>query len=158
MTVRENVRGADNQQERLPLSPDYVVGLIDGEGYFSVSASIDTSKNYVSRRVRVIFGVKIKEADGEILERLRYTLGCGDIFFRKDIRPKFSNCFEYQVRKYEDIRSIVIPFFKKYRLQMKSKRESFERFCEIAELFEQKLHLSERGFTRVRELARAVHR
>ena len=42
---------ADNQQERLSvLSPDYIVGLVDGEGYFSVTVRIDTSKTYESHR------------------------------------------------------------------------------------------------------------
>jgi len=153
------VNSAENQQERLSvLSPDYIVGLVDGEGYFSVNAAIDKSKNYLSRRVRLVFGVKIKESDGDILYRLQATFGCGYVKRRIDERPTFCDCLEYQVRDFADIKRIIIPFFCQYVLQVKSKQVSFERFCEIAELFEEKKHLTEKGFVLVRNLTKAIHR
>jgi len=156
--MSKNVFSAENQQERLPkLLPDYIVGLVDGEGYFSVSATIDRSKNYLSRRVRLVFGVKIKEEDGGILYRLKETFGCGEVSRKIDTRPKFSNCLEYQVRDYTDIKTIIIPFFQKYRLQIRSKRASFEGFCKIGDFFEKKIHLTEEGFEKVKNLAKAIH-
>ena len=149
---------ADNQQERLPkLTPDYVVGIIDGEGYFSVSVSQDLSKTYKSLRVRLMFGVKLNEGDGQILYNIRDFFGCGTIYKKIDERPTFSNCLEYQVKNYPDIKTKIIPFFQKYPLLFKSKRFAFERFVEIAKLFEAKNHLTDQGFEEMKELAKAMH-
>ena len=157
--MSENASSADNQQERLlKLSADYVVALIDGEGYFSVSVTIDKSKNYLSRRVKLVFGVKLREVDGEILYRLKKTLGCGVIFRRIETRVGHSNCLEFQVRDFKDIKTIIIPFFHRNTLQMKTKRTSFENFCKIANYFEKKLHLTEAGFLKVQNLAHEVHK
>ena len=156
--MSENALSAENQQERpCKLSTDYVVALVDGEGYFSVSATIDKSKNYISRRVKLVFGVKLREVDGEILYRLKETLGCGRIFKRPETRPRLSDCLEFQVRDFKDIKTIIIPFFSRNTLQMKTKKSSFKNFCIIVDLFEKKSHLSEKGFLKVQNLAHAVH-
>ncbi len=156
--MSKNAPSAENQQERLcKLSTDYVVALVDGEGYFSVSATIDKSKNYLSRRVKLVFGVKLREVDGEILYRLKKTLSCGRIFKRPETRPRLSDCLEFQVRDFKDIKTIIIPFFSRNTLQMKTKKTAFENFCIIANLFENKLHLTEKGFLKVQNLAHAVH-
>src|SRR3989344_3722374 len=149
--MSENTLSAENQQERLKkLSADYVVALVDGEGYFSVSAIIDKSKNYVSRRVRLVFGLDIKKVDGEILLRLQKTFGCGAITEKNDDRPNFCDCLRYQVRNFDDVKNIIIPFFRRHPLQIKTKKESFEKFCVIADHFEQKVHLTHTGFIKVR--------
>ncbi len=156
--MSENALSADNQQERLPkLKPDYVVGLVDGEGYFSVSVSRDLSKNYKSLRVRLVFGVKLKESDGQILHRLKKFFSCGTLWKKVDERPTFSDCLEYQVRNYEDIKTKIIPFFQKHPLLFESKRLAFERFMEIAKRFERQDHLTDKGFEEMRRLARAMH-
>ena len=149
---------ADNQQERLPkLTPDYVVGLVDGEGYFSVSVSRDLSKTYKSLRVKLVFGVKLKESDGQILYSLRKFFSCGTIWKKVDERPTFSDCLEYQVRNYQDIKTKIIPFFQNHPLLFKSKRVAFKRFVDIAQRFEAKKHLTDKGFEEMRTLAKAVH-
>src|SRR3989338_6271916 len=97
--MSDNALSAGNQQERLPkLKPDYVVGLVDGEGYFSVSVSRDLSKNYKSLRVRIVFGVDLKEDDGQILNRLRDFFNWGNLSRKIDNRPIFSNKVRYQVK------------------------------------------------------------
>ena len=149
---------AGNQQERLPkLTPDYVVGLVDGEGYFSVSVSRDLSKTYKSLRVWLVFGVKLKESDGQILHRLKKFFSCGSIWKKIDERPTFSDCLEYQVRNYHDIKTKIIPFFQTHPLLFESKRQAFEMFMDIAKRFEAQTHLTDKGFEEMKELARAMH-
>ena len=156
--MSDKALSADNQQERLPkLTPDYVVGLVDGEGYFSVSVSQDLSKTYKSLRVRLVFGVKLKESDGQILYSLKKFFSCGTIWKKVDERPTFSDCLEYQVRDYQDIKTKIIPFFQKHPLLFKSKRMAFARFVDIAQRFEAKQHLTEKGFEEMKTLAKAVH-
>ena len=156
--MSDNALSAGNQQERLPkLKPDYVVGLVDGEGYFSVSVTRDLSKTYKSLRVRLVFGVDLKESDGEILYRLRDFFNCGNLSKKIDNRPSFSNQIRYQVRNYPDIKTKIIPFFQKHLLLFKSKKMAFERFVDIAQRFEVKQHLTDKGFEEMKTLARAVH-
>jgi len=156
--VSEKALSADNQQERLPkLTPDYVVGLVDGEGYFSVSVSRDLSKNYKSLRVRLVFGVDVKEDDGQILYKLRDFFDCGNLSKKIDNRPSFSNQVRYQVRNYADIKTKIIPFFQEHPLLFRSKRSAFEKFVDLAQRFEAKQHLTDEGFEEVRVLARAMH-
>ena len=157
--MRDNASSAGNQQERLSvLPPEYIVGLVDGEGYFSITTRIDSSKPYRSFRVQMVFGIKLKEGDGGILYDLQRTFGCGIIRKRVDDRPTFSDCLEYQVRDFEAIKKVIIPFFKQYSLRIGSKQRSFEKFVEIADLFEKGLHLQARGFQRVKMLAKRLHR
>ena len=156
--MSDNALSAGNQQERLPkLKPDYVVGLVDGEGYFSVSVSRDLSKNYKSLRVRIVFGVDLKEDDGQILYRLRDFFNCGNMSRKIDNRPTFSNCLVYQVKNYPDIKTKIIPFFQKHPLLFESKKMAFERFVDIAQRFEAKQHLTDEGFEKMKTLAKAVH-
>ena len=157
--MSDKVSVADNQQERLlsQLLPDYIVGLVDGEGYFSVTARIDKSKSYESLRVQMVFGIKLREKDGAILERVRSFFNCGYINRVVDIRPTFSNCLEYQVRDSVKIRDIIIPFFEKHTLQIESKRKSFEKFCIVVDMFHKKTHLQRKGFLMIKSLAKQLH-
>ena len=156
--MSDKALSADNQQERLPkLTSDYVVGLVDGEGYFSVSVSRDLSKNYKSLRVRLVFGVKLKESDGKILHRLQKFFKCGTVWKKVDERPTFSDCLEYQVRNYQDIKTKIIPFFQKNQLLFESKRLAFGRFVDIASRFEKKAHLTDQGFEEMKTLAKQMH-
>ena len=120
---------ADNQQGRLneKLTPDYIIGLVDGEGYFSVSATIDKSQGYNSHNVKLVFGIKLNEEDGQILYVVKKFFGCGEVRFRKDEREKFCNCLEYQVRDTKSITEIIIPFFRKHPLKFPKKKRSEER-------------------------------
>src|SRR3989344_426108 len=88
--MSEKVTSADNQQGRLSekLTPDYIVGIVDGEGYFSVSAIVDRSQGYDNYNVRLVFGIKLNAEDGEILHIIRNYFGCGTVRFRKDERKE----------------------------------------------------------------------
>src|SRR3989344_8015181 len=135
--MSKKVKSADNQQERflMKLDPNYVTALIDGEGYFSVRAMKRKQKNWFLNDVRFIFGVKLRADDGVIvLKALQKFFGCGSVYFRKDSRKNFSNCYEFQVSSHRDVFQKIIPFFQKYPLRFPSKRKTFTGFCRIAEM------------------------
>lgn len=93
--MSENVRSADNQQERFlaQLEPNYVVGLVDGEGYFSIHANRRRQKKWTLNEVHFVFGIKLRADDGEVvLNALQKFFNCGFVYFRKDTRKNFSNC------------------------------------------------------------------
>ena len=159
--MSKNASGADNQQERFlelyPFSPDYIVGLVDGEGYFSVSAKIDIRKSYKAHAVSLVFGMKLSEKDGKILEFLRNYFECGNLNYRHDSRENFCNCMEYQVRSHKDIFTKIIPFFQKYPLKFPSKQKAFKYFCEVADIVIERKHLSEEGIEKIQHLSKLMH-
>ena len=158
--MSENTSGADNQQERFlvhPFTSEYVVGLVDGEGYFSVTAKIRERKNYRAHEVSLVFGMKLSEKDGKVLEFLRDYFGCGNLHYCRDLRENFCNCIEYQVRSQKDVLGIIIPFFRKYPLKFPSKQKAFKYFCEIADIVIKRKHLDEKGIKKIQHLSKLMH-
>ena len=157
--MSEKATGADNQQGRLSgeLTPDYIVGIVDGEGYFSVSAIISKSYGWNCHNVRMVFGIKLNAEDGEILHELQKQFGCGKVRFRKDDRKNFCDCLEYQVSDSKSIREIIIPYFQKHPLRFSKKIKAFIKFVEIANMKDKKEHLGEKGFAKAKLLARQLH-
>jgi len=158
--MSDNVKGADNQQERflVQLDPSYVVGLVDGEGYFSIYANRRKQNGWIMNDVRFTFGVKLKASDGiAILNALQKFFDCGFVYFRKDPRENFCDCYEFQVNTHKEIFSKIIPFFERYPLQFPSKRKTFDGFCKIAEMVQRREHIKVGGVERVKKLALLLH-
>lgn len=141
------------------LSPDYIVGLVDGEGSFTVYVRDPDSMKQVKRRVTVEpkFYIKLIEKDKEVLERVRQFFGCGSIYFQKDTRPNHQNCYRYEVYSKDDLIRVIIPFFKKHVLQFPSKRTDFELFCEMIKIIDRKEHLAEKGLRLLFMLKQRMH-
>lgn len=157
--MSENVIGAENQQGRLSvnLTPDYIVGLVDGEGYFSVSAFVDKSKGWNSHNVRMVFGIQLNVEDGQILYDVRDFFGCGKVWFRKSRKENWSDCLELQIKDLKSLSEIIIPFFEKHPLKFPKKLKAFDKFVEIARMKLAKEHIGEIGFSKVKELSHQLH-
>src|SRR5436309_10137419 len=107
----DNPTGADNQQEttrpRLELDPAWVVGFVDGEGYFSVS---DHRNPYVRRtrgwQLHPVFQVYQHERYRAVLKALIPFFGCGHV------RPKggSSSVLTYAVDTMADLERRILPF------------------------------------------------
>jgi hypothetical protein len=140
------------------LNSDYIVGLVDGEGSFTVYVR-NPSKISLNRRVQVEpkFYLKLIEKDKEILYRLKDFFGCGSVYFQKDTRPNHQNCYRYEVYNRNELRTIIIPFFKKYNLKFPSKRNDFNIFCEMFVLIDRGHHLNNDGLRELFELKQRMH-
>ena len=141
------------------LNPDYILGVVDGEGSFTVYIrNPDISKD-AKRRVVVEpkFYIKLIERDKEILEAFKNYFGCGSIYFQKDTRPNHQNCYRYEVYNRQDLENVIIPFFKKNKLKFVSKRTDFEIFCQIMEGISQGSHLKEVGLRKLFKLKQLMH-
>jgi hypothetical protein len=133
------------------VSNDYVVGLTDGEGCFYVN--IWKSSAYrAGFGVQLHFHLKLQERDRELLEMIRNTIGCGEVYFQKEQRANHAQCYRYTVSAKRDILNTVIPFFKEHPLQSATKRVNFEIFCKIADLVTQGKHLTTEGVEEIRAL------
>ena len=158
--MSDKVSSADNQQERLlvKLDPNYIIGLVDGEGYFSIHARRRKQKNWILNDVKFTFGVKLRADDGKIiLNALKKFFDCGSVSFRKDTRKNFCDCYEFQVNSHREIFGKIIPFFKKYPLKFPSKRKTFEGFCKIAEMIQRREHTKNGGIEKIQKLSKKLH-
>ncbi len=138
------------------LNPDYIVGLVDGEGSFTVYINLDKNK---SRRVRVEpkFYIKLVEEDKNILYQLQKFFGCGSVYFQKDTRPNHKNCYRYEVYNRDDLNKVIVPFFSKYKPKFPSKNRDFKIFCELMEMINRNTHLNNTGLREMFCLKQKMH-
>ena len=141
------------------LKPDYILGLVDGEGSFTVYIRNPDISKKAKRRVVVEpkFYVKLVLRDKEILESLKRYFGCGSVYFQKDTRPNHQNCYRYEVYNRQDLINIIIPFFKKNKLKFVTKSYDFKIFCEIMEQISEEKHLTDVGLRKLFKLKQLMH-
>ena len=140
------------------LNPNYIIGLVDGEGSFTVYVR-NPSKISITRRVQIEpkFYLKLIEKDKEILYKLKDFFGCGSVYFQKDSRPNHQNCYRYEVYNRNELRTIIIPFFKKNILKFPSKKKDFNIFCKMFCMIDKGIHLKESGLRKLFELKQHMH-
>ena len=117
---------ADNQQVRL--DPWWIVGFVDGEGCFSVS----TFKNLTCKsgfQTLYEFVITQGEISRSALEAIKIYFDCGGIYINRRYDNHKYNLLRYCVRRQDDLRNKIIPFFKQYPLQT-AKRAQYEKFCD----------------------------
>ena len=141
------------------LNPDYIVGLVDGEGSFTVYIRDPKLPRSLKRRVTVEpkFYIKLIEKDKDILDQLQRYFGCGSVYFQKDNRPNHQHCYRYEVYNRDDLMKLIIPFFKKYQLRFVSKRNDFEVFCKMMSMIDTKEHLTVKGLDTLFTLKQLMH-
>lgn len=138
------------------INPNYIVGLVDGEGSFTVYVNLNKNK---FRRVRVEpkFYIKLIEEDKDILYKLQKFFGVGSVYFQKDTRPNHKNCYRYEVYNRDELNRIIIPFFTKNQLKFSSKKGDFKIFCKLMKMINQEAHLNNVGLKKMFLLKQKMH-
>jgi hypothetical protein len=141
------------------IDSNYIVGLVDGEGSFTVYVKNPDSIKKVKRRsiVEPRFYIKLIEKDKKILYELKKFFGCGNVYFQGDKRLGHQNCYRFEVANRKHLNEVIIPFFKRNSLKLASKRCDFEIFCKIVHLVLNKEHLNESGLKRIFNLKQKMH-
>lgn len=141
------------------LNSDYIVGLVDGEGSFTVYIRNPDTEKKAKRRVMAEprFYLKLIERDKEILYALKNFFGCGNVYFQKDTRKNHQNCYRYEVANRNDITSVIIPFFKKHPPRFKSKQNDFRIFCDLLERINKGAHLTKNGLRILYRMKAKMH-
>jgi len=138
---------------------DYVIGLVDGEGSFTVY--VRNPDIHVKLKRRVVaepkFCVKLAEEDKSILLALQRFFGCGNVYFQKDNRKHHTHCYRYEVGNRDDLKNVIIPFFKVHRLQFPSKRRDFKIFCGLFSRISRGEHLTESGLRNLYKRKQLMH-
>ncbi len=140
------------------LNANYIIGLIDGEGSFTVYIN-NGKKLKINRRVRTEpkFYIKLTAEDRTILYQLKDYFGCGHIYLQKDRRQNHKDCYRYEVSKREDLQNIIIPFFAKNALQLDTKKRDFKIFCQIMAAIKRDQHLTNAGLNKLYYLKQQMH-
>lgn len=141
------------------IRPDYIVGLVDGEGSFTVYVRNQKDSSTRKRRVKAEprFYIKVVEKDKKILYQLKKFFGCGNVYFQKDTRANHQQCYRYEVANRTHLEEIVIPFFRKHKLQFPSKQKDFKIFCVLIDMMRSKAHLHEAGLAKMYQLKQRMH-
>jgi hypothetical protein len=134
----------------MKLKPWYVVGLIEGEGCFCITISKHKTRK-LCLDPRLIFEVEMIIDDKPLLENLQETLGCGRVYVLEYERYGWRPHAKFAVKSHKDIFKKIIPFFKKYSLQGK-KRKDFDFFCQASEMFRRGEHLTMDGIKKLRKV------
>ena len=144
---RPNVESPDIGPE---LSPDWIVGFVDGEGCFHVG---------ISRQPEMRFGYQIlpeltvvqHERDIALLYRLRSVMKCGVV------RRNHGDRFCWRVRDMKNLAEVIVPFFEKHKLKSK-KAVEFRKFAKVVYKMQKQEHLTEEGFLRICQIAESMNR
>jgi hypothetical protein len=141
------------------LNPNYIIGLVDGEGSFTAYVKNPDSKKKVKRRTKVEprFYLKLIEKDKKILYELKDYFGCGAVYFQPDQRKNHQDCYRFEVANRNDLEKVIIPFFKKNSLRLRSKKGDFEIFCQILKMVQAKEHFKEAGLRKIYSLKQKMH-
>ena len=141
------------------LNSNYIIGLVDGEGSFTVYVKNPDIKKDVKRRVKAEprFYLKVNEKDKNILIGLKKFFNCGNVYFQRDRRKNHQDCYRYEVANRIDLEKKIIPFFERNQLRLPSKKNDFKIFCDIMKRIKKREHLTELGLRKIYELKQKMH-
>lgn len=131
------------------LNPDFVTGLTDAEGCFSVVIRKDSRAKF-KKNVGLRFQIKMLKNETELLKMVRLFFGCGVLYFSKDDFVSFA------VQDFSSIKNKVIPHFLKYPLRG-TKYLDFISFKEAFDIMAKKEHLSEEGIDKFYSLSKGMN-
>ena len=122
----------------------YLVGIVDGEGCFSVSVKKqqNTRFGYV---IDPVFHVVQGERGIAVLKALKQVLSAGRIEQKHG-----QDEWQFIVDNRRQLKEKVIPFFNKHPLIIK--KQQFELFADIVERMERKEHWNKEGFINLLKL------
>ncbi len=140
----------------MKLPGDYVAGFIDGEGCFTIVISKHKTKK-LGLDARLHFQIEVRADDREILQQIRDTIDCGNIYDLSYERYGWNPHVELKVSSFREITDKLIPFLKQYPLRAK-KHNSFQYFLQAVKLFEKKEHLTLDGIQKLRNLRKKMNK
>lgn len=123
------------------LAPQWVTGISDSEGNFSISTQ-NTNNGY---KFSLAYKVTQKDHSTGILYDLQRYYGCGSIH----IDNRKENAFKFNVTKLDYIINKIIPHFDKYPL-LTSKHLDYQDFRKVAYMMKDGLHLNEEGMKKIK--------
>jgi hypothetical protein len=132
----------------MKLSPDWVVGFVDGEGCFFVGVQRNPTVN-IGFQVIPEFRVVQHKRDLDVLHALKKFFGFGRVCQNHGDR------WEFRVRRLEQLRAVA-DFFEQHPLRTK-KRVDHHKFSDVLRMMEEGRHLTNDGLGEVITIASAMN-
>lgn len=126
------------------VSPDLITEFVNG--YYSdcfFILVVKSNKHKLGECVNLSFSINLPLNDSQVIKSFSF-LDCGQIVKRKD-------SLNFIVKDFININAKIIPFFNKYNLQGK-KLEAFEYWKKVADLINQKAHLTFEGLNEIKKI------
>ncbi len=98
----------------------YLVGLIEGDGWFSITKK--------GKYLGYEFGIEVSIRDVQLIYKIKDFLGVGVVFFRKS-EDRADTVF-FRVRKKSHLINYILPIFDKYPF-LSNKQYDYERFKNV---------------------------
>jgi hypothetical protein len=146
---------AVNQQERSKIE-SWIVGFTDGEGCFSVSF-IRNATNRSGWQIFPEFVITQGEKSLPALRIFKRYFKCGRIFVNKRYDNHNENLYRFCVRRLNELATIIVPFFKRHKLQT-AKAKDFVIFSRIIKLMVANKHLAPAGMDQIANLVQNMNR
>jgi LAGLIDADG endonuclease len=158
---RDNVMGAENQQERL-IQVGWVIGFVDGEGCFSIGfvRQHDRAgrKGYkTGYQVAHEFAVTQGAKSASCLDELVAFFEVGSIIANKRYDNHKEHLYRYVVRRRKDLIETIIPFFLAHPMHS-SKQRDFEKFARCVEMIDAGVHRTHQGLADIAEITQTMNR
>ena len=125
--------------------PHWISGFVDAEGCFFVTLTNKLTS------ASLIFKVTQHVRDTDLLKQLINYFNCGYY------KACTNNAGDFIVTKFNDINSIIIPFFNKYPI-LGSKFRDFLDFVKLAELIQKKDHLTIDGLEKIQQIKLSMNK
>ena len=132
----------------MKLTPDWVVGFVDGEGCFFVGIQRNPTVK-IGFQVIPEFRVVQHKRDLDVLHGLKKFFGFGRVCQNHGDR------WELRVRRLDQLRAIV-TFFEQYQLRTK-KRVDAHKFADVLRLMEEGRHLTTDGLREIKKIAASMN-
>ncbi len=133
----------------MDLSPDWVVGFVDGEGCFYVGIN-PQPEMALGYQVLPEFRVVQHERDVQILYALKRFFRCGVVRRNREDR------YELRIRKLACLQEVV-AFFERHPLKTK-KNVDFAKFARVIRLMADGQHLTPEGLMQIAEITLSMNR
>jgi hypothetical protein len=132
----------------MELTPEWVVGFVDGEGCFFVGIQRNPTAK-IGFQVIPEFRVVQHVRDLDVLHGLKKFFGFGRVCRNHDER------WEYRVRRFEQLQAIA-RFFSEHKLRTK-KRIDATKFSDVLRYMSEGRHLTEDGVREIAALATSMN-
>ncbi len=121
----------------------YIVGLVDGEGCFSVSIKKQENTKF-GWVIDPVFHITQRKEHAAVLEIIKRVFNCGRIIPKPG---QEDTMLQYIVDSRRHLAEVIIPFFNKHKPIIKQKE--FEAFKEIVQGLQKGEHRSPEGFIKL---------
>ena len=130
--------------------PHWLAGFTSAEGCFLIRIINSSSFPEKDFRVQLIFKLTQHSRDDYLMKSLIEFCKCGKVFKHS------KDAVVFNVSKLSDLNQKIIPFFDKYPI-LGVKSEDFLDFCKVAELMQNKAHLTEEGLHEIRKIKAGIN-